>query len=193
MRRTSNGVYAVIAYELGLIVGHIGVNKYDLHKLLWEKLSPAASLPLKSSLLCRVEPIDGENIAIIRLSSDTRELFPDNWLFEQVECPIFSLNQKLIFSVRLCPLFRAHGNRERTPSDLPKWVDSLLARNGLRALEINVGKIENGYYAKSGHKATRHNTFVFDVEVEVANLAASKHAWLYGIGRRKSTGCGLLM
>lgn len=183
----------MVAYELALILPPFDPNIYVLHQIIWQRLLKDRHIDYPNSLLYRVISRDEERMALLRMPAELFERADNNFPIKPVQCPIAAIGQSIFFSVRLCPLYRSEGRFERTPSDLKAWVAALFSRNGFELTAVSFGSIEHMRYEKPGEKEVAHNTRLFSVCARVVDVELAQRAWLFGIGRRKSTGCGLLL
>ena len=183
----------MIAYELALRLPYAESNAYVLHQLIWQRLLAYRNIDYARSLLYRVVEKNGDHFALLRLPQELREYLESDLPVVSVICPIWSIGQHFLFSVRLCPLYRSAGRYERTPPDFMGWASTLFLRNGFEVAAMNVSAHERGCYAKPGMPQIPHNTSLFSALVKIVDIDLAQRAWLYGIGRRKSTGCGMLV
>lgn len=181
------------AYELALKLPAANCNAYELHQLIWHKLLVDRHIDYAHSLLYRIIEDDANCFALLRIPPALGDCFIDDFPAVQIKCPIASIGQRLFFNVRLCPIYRAEGRYERTPSDLFAWAKALFSRHGFGVTELNIGQLEQGYYAKPGLSVIAHKTYLFSVTVTILDVSLTQQAWLHGIGRRKNTGCGMLV
>lgn len=183
----------MIAYELALKLPPFDYNAYVLHQLIWQKLLTDQHIDYAPSLLYRIVEDNEDYFALLRLPLELRNYLADNSPIVEVTCPISSVGQRFLFNVRLCPIYRTEGRYERTPTDLTAWATALFLRHGFEVAALNIGQLEESYYAKPGLPAIAHKTYLFSVLVSILDIALAQHAWLHGIGRRKNTGCGMLV
>jgi hypothetical protein len=183
----------VIAYELALRLPQLDNNAYRWHQFLWKQLAPRTHVEHVPSFLYRTLAASGETFALLRLPEELAQRLPQKMSWRKIDCPFDAHNQRIVLSVRLCPLYRTQRNRERTPPDMREWCAALFARHGFALRSIAVGALEKNFYAKPGQREIAHNTRIFSAVADVIHLERAQHAWLCGIGRRKNTGCGLLL
>ena len=183
----------MIAYELALRLPQAESNAYMLHQSIWQQLLAHRNIDYSRSLLYRTVEENGDHFALLRLPSELRDDLDANLPVVLASCPISEVGQRFLFSVRLCPLYRSAGRYERTPTDFMGWASELFLRNGFEVAAMNVSAHERGCYAKPGMPQIPHNTSLFSALVKIVDIDLAQRAWLYGIGRRKSTGCGMLV
>lgn len=183
----------MIAYEMALSLPPSGENSYALHQIIWQSLLQGRHIDYANSLLYRVLNSAREQMALLRMPAELFEQAGAKFPVNSVQCPITAEGQSFFFSVRLCPLYRSMRRLERTPADLNAWVTTLFSRNGLEVISASVGPLERACYEKPGAQKIAHNTRLFLVSARVTDVELAQHAWLYGVGRRKNTGCGLLL
>lgn len=183
----------MIAYELALRLPRAESNAYVLHQSIWQQLLAHRNIDYSRSLLYRAVEKNGDHFALLRLPPELREYLESDLPAVSVICPIWSIGQRFLFSVRLCPLYRSEGRYERTPPDFMAWASALFSRHGFEVVALNTSALECGCYAKPGMPQIPHNTRLFSVVVTIMDVDLAQQAWLYGIGRRKSTGCGMLL